>query len=78
MIPVWDKSQREDRTYSRDDFRHDEARDVNQAAREDTRALMATDVHSRSRRKKIEALFAEAKRYLAPTRLRRRGPTPGA
>ena len=52
-------------------------RDVNQAARDDTRALMETEAYrqSRSRRKRIETLFAEAKRHVALTRLRLRGLT---
>ncbi len=52
-------------------------RDVNEAAREYTRALMETEAYrqSRSRRKTIETLFAEAKSRLALTRLRLRGLT---
>ena len=128
-IPVWDKSEREDGTFSRADFRYADARDVyicprnktltttgrehygktlcyraslhdcracplkarccpksparriprdvNEAARDYTRALMETEAYrqSRSRRKKIERLFAEVKSHLALTRLRLRGLT---
>ena len=50
-------------------------RDVNQEARDDTQALMETDAYkqSRSQRKKIEALFGEAKNILSMVRLRLRG-----
>ena len=126
-IPVWDKSMREDGTFSRLDFIFDEARDLyvcpagkpmkttgrlhtdgyyryaaskrdcdicplkprccptqperrvprapDEAAREYTRALMETEAYAGSgiERKKIEALFGEAKHLLALTRLRLRG-----
>ena len=51
------------------------SRDVNQEARDYTRALMETDAykHSRSQRKKIERLFGEAKHIHALVRLRLRG-----
>ena len=51
------------------------SRDVNQEARDHTRALMETDAykHSRSQRKKIERLFGEAKHIHALVRLRLRG-----
>jgi transposase len=50
-------------------------RDVNQEARDYTQALMETDAYKRSRsqRKKIEALFGEAKNILSMVRLRLRG-----
>ena len=50
------------------------SRDVNQEARDYTRALMETDAykHSRSQRKKIERLFGEAKHIHALVRLRLR------
>ncbi len=53
------------------------SRDVNQDARDHTRALMETDAYKRSRsqRKKIETLFGDVKRNLALTRLRLRGLT---
>ena len=49
--------------------------DVNQDARDYTRALMQTEDYAVScaERKKIEALFGEAKHILAFTRLRLRG-----
>ena len=128
-IPVWDKSQRKDGTFSREDFSYDKqrdiytcpggktlrttgtlhsdntyryialkrdcdrcplkknfcpkaptrriARDVNEQARDYTRALMETEAYavSNGERKKIEALFGEAKTSLALTRLRLRGLT---
>ncbi len=48
------------------------SRDVNEAARETTRALMETEAYavSSGERKKIETLFGEAKHILALTRLR--------
>jgi transposase len=51
------------------------SRDVNEQARDYTRALMETDAYavSRAERKKIETLFGEAKANLALTRLRLRG-----
>ena len=51
------------------------SRDVNQEARDYTRALMETDAYKRSRsqRKKIERLFGEAKHIHALVRLRLRG-----
>ena len=51
------------------------SRDVNQEARDHTRALMETDAYknSRSQRKKIERLFGEAKHIHALVRLRLRG-----
>jgi len=51
------------------------SRDVNQEARDYTRALMETDAykHSRSQRKKIERLFGEAKYIHALVKLRLRG-----
>ena len=51
------------------------SRDVNQEARDYTRALMETDAykHSRSQRKKFERLFGEAKHIHALVRLRLRG-----
>jgi hypothetical protein len=50
-------------------------RDVNEHARDYTRALMDTDAYvvSRAERKKIERLFGEAKTNLSLTRLRLRG-----
>jgi len=50
-------------------------RDVNEAARDHARALMATEAYlcSRTRRKRIETLFAEFKHNLGLTRLRLRG-----
>ncbi len=50
-------------------------RDVNEAARDHTRALMETEAYgvSRAERKKIEALFGEAKSILSMVRLRLRG-----
>jgi transposase len=128
-IPVWDKSTREDGSFSRADFVYDKegdryicpggktltttgrvhdgrtlyyraskldcqvcplkarccpkaperriSRDLNEEARDYTRALMETEAYalSRSRRKKIETLFAEVKRILALVRLRLRGLT---
>ena len=52
-------------------------RDVNEEARDLTRALMATDAYRASglRRKRIETLFGEAKRILRLDRLRLRGIT---
>lgn len=52
-------------------------RDVNEEARDLTRALMTTDAYRASglRRKKIETLFGEAKRILRLDRLRLRGLT---
>ncbi len=52
-------------------------RDVNEAARDHARALMATEAYeiSRGERKKIERLFGEAKTNLSLTRLRLRGLT---
>ena len=52
-------------------------RDVNEEARDLTRALMATDAYRASglRRKRIETLFGEAKRTLRLDRLRLRGLT---
>ena len=51
------------------------SRDVNQDARDYTRALMDTEAYgvSSGERKKIEALFGEVKHILALTRLRLRG-----
>jgi hypothetical protein len=128
-IPVWDKSKRDDGTFSRDDFIYDKARDLyicpggknlkttgrlhsdntyryiaskyecdvcplkptccpntparriprdpNEAARDYTRALMETEAYgvSIAERKKIEALFGEAKHILSMVRLRLRGLT---
>jgi len=53
------------------------SRDVNEAARDHTRALMETEAYaaSRSERKKIETLFGEAKQILSIVRLRLRGLT---
>jgi len=50
-------------------------RDINEAARDYTRALMGTEAYLQSskKRKKIETLFGEAKHILALTRLRLRG-----
>ena len=50
-------------------------RDINQEARDYTQALMETNAYkqSRSQRKKIEALFGEAKNILSMVRLRLRG-----
>jgi transposase len=50
-------------------------RDINEAARDYTRALMGTEAYLRSgkERKKIETLFADVKRNLGLTRLRLRG-----
>ena len=52
-------------------------RDVNEAARDRTRALMETEAYASScaERKKIEGLFGEAKHILSMIRLRLRGPT---
>jgi transposase len=52
-------------------------RDVNEAARDRTRALMETEAYASSRadRKKIEGLFGEVKHILSMVRLRLRGPT---
>jgi transposase len=51
------------------------SRDINEAARDHTRAVMETKAYriSRTERKKIEALFGEVKQILALTRLRLRG-----
>jgi len=53
------------------------SRDVNQEARDYTQSLMQTEAYgvSSADRKKIEALFGEAKHILALTRLRLRGLT---
>jgi transposase len=53
------------------------SRDVNQEARDYTQSLMWTEAYWESviGRKQIERLFGEAKRHLAMTRLRLRGPT---
>jgi len=50
-------------------------RDPNEAARDHTRALMRTEAYTRSRtrRKRIERLFGEAKSIMGLTRLRLRG-----
>jgi len=128
-IPVWDKSKREDGTFSRTEFIYDQERDLyicpggkalkttgrvhdgktlyyraskfdceacplktrccpksperriprdlNEAARDYTRALMETEAYAASsgERKKIEALFGEAKSILSMVRLRLRGLT---
>ena len=128
-IPVWDKSKRDDDTFSRADFTFDKERDiyicprakllkttgrvhdgktrlylaskldcescplkpkccpntpsrkiprdVNEEARDHARSLIDTEAYRQSarERKKIERLFAEAKRHLALTRLRLRGLT---
>ena len=128
-IPVWDKAEREDGTFSRADFTYDKERDLyicpgsktlkttgrvhdgktlyyrastfdcqacppkarccpksparriprdpNEAARDTTRALMETEAYAASsgERKKIEALFGEAKSILSMVRLRLRGLT---
>ncbi len=52
-------------------------RDVNEAARDTTRALMETEAYAASgvERKKIERLFGEAKQILSMVRLRLRGLT---
>jgi transposase len=52
-------------------------RDVNEAARDHTRALMKTEAYadSNAERKKIERLFGEAKQILSMIRLRLRGLT---
>jgi len=52
-------------------------RDINEAARDYTRALMETKAYriSRAERKKIETLFGEAKSILSMVRLRLRGLT---
>jgi transposase len=52
-------------------------RDINEAARDHARALNGSEAYNRSarNRKKIERLFGEAKRNLAMTRLRLRGPS---
>jgi hypothetical protein len=52
-------------------------RDVNEAARDHTRALMETEAYATScgERKKIERLFGEAKQILSMVRLRLRGLT---
>jgi hypothetical protein len=51
------------------------SRDINEAARDYTRALMETKAYriSRAERKKIESLFGEAKSILSMVRLRLRG-----
>ena len=51
------------------------SRDINQKARDYTQSLVQTEAYARSRtrRKKIETLFAEVKHNLAFTRLRLRG-----
>ena len=128
-IPVWDKSHRDDGTFSRADFTYDDerdvytcpagkiltttgrmkdgktlyyratkpdcdrcsfktkccpksperrvSRDINEAARDYTRALMETEAYgvSSGERKKIEALFGEAKHILSMVRLRLHGLT---
>ncbi len=53
------------------------SRDLNEAARDYTRALMETEAYAASsgERKKIEALFGEAKSILSMVRLRLRGLT---
>jgi len=53
------------------------SRDINEAARDYTRALMETKAYriSRAERKKIETLFGEAKSILSMVRLRLRGLT---
>ncbi len=53
------------------------SRDVNEAARDTTRALMETEAYAASsgERKKVEALFGEAKSILSMVRLRLRGLT---
>ena len=53
------------------------SRDINEAARDYTRAVMETKAYriSRTERKKIEALFGEAKHILSMVRLRLRGLT---
>ena len=53
------------------------SRDVNEAARDHTRALMESEAYgvSRTERKKIETLFGEAKQILSMVRLRLRGLT---
>ena len=50
-------------------------RDINEEARDHTRALMKTDAYEVSSvdRKKIEGLFGEAKHVLSMVRLRLRG-----
>jgi transposase len=52
-------------------------RDINEDARDYTRALIQTEAYALSggERKKIEALFGEVKHILGLTRLRLRGPT---
>lgn len=52
-------------------------RDINEAARDHARALNGSEAYNRSAhdRKKIERLFGEAKRNMAMTRLRLRGPS---
>ena len=52
-------------------------RDVNEATRDHTRALMKTEAYADSsgERKKIERLFGEAKSILSMVRLRLRGLT---
>jgi transposase len=56
------------------------SRDLNQAARDYTQGLMETEAYgqSRTKRKRIETLFGEAKRNLGFTRLRLRGLTGAA
>ena len=53
------------------------SRDVNQQARDYTQSLMGTEAYgvSSAERKKIEALFGEAKHVLSMVRLRLRGLT---
>jgi len=53
------------------------SRDLNEEARDSTRAVMETEAYavSRGERKKIEALFGEAKHILSMVRLRLRGLT---
>ncbi|MGY4286316.1 transposase [Bradyrhizobium sp. LM2.7] len=87
-IPVIDKSQRDDGTFSRDDFIYDEAHDhyvcpsgkvtrhEHEAARDVARAIAKTAAYEQTRRdrKKVEMLFAHLKRILRLSRLRLRGP----
>ncbi len=78
-IPVFDKSKRDDGTFSRSDFRYDPTkipRDIHERARDVARSLAGTEGFEQSRheRKKIEMRFAHLKRILKLGRLRLRGP----
>lgn len=78
-IPVWDRTERKDGTFSRSDFHWD--REANQyrcpadkALRCDRRSFKTPQYQqSRCERKKVEMLFAHLKRILKLGRLRLRG-----